>query len=44
MEYLKEVQEGQAADFVQMDEWTGICYGSVHCSRAHVRSSNIAAC
>jgi hypothetical protein len=26
------------------DEWTGICYGSIHCSSAHARSSNIAAC
>jgi hypothetical protein len=43
MERCEDTQEGQTVDLRQMDEWTGICYGSVHCSSAHARSSNIAA-
>ncbi len=44
VEDVKDTKERQAADFGQVDERASICYGNVHCSNAHARSSIIALC
>jgi hypothetical protein len=44
VQYIKEAQEGEATDFGQVDERSGIDDGGAYPSSAHLRSSSTASC